>query len=113
MSATIPLEPTTRHSALASDKSGSTENCRDVLERVPETVSLRGAVASRLCGEIRQNVDRHPVWTRDNLGSVLIEVLMKEGFDWNGPAHPDRIKELLVDAYRIARYVIPEERRRF
>lgn len=78
-------------------------------ERVilPESFEFRLRFAHRIVTEMRRT--HQQVWTRDDLGTLLLEVLEDEyDFDWYEPGATDKFKE-----YVAAGHVLPASQRSF
>lgn len=79
---------------------------------LPVSFEFRLRFAHRIVEEMRRT--HQAMWTRDDLGTLLLEVLEDEfGFDWSQPDAVATFKEYLALAYVAAGHVLPVSQRRF
>ena len=79
---------------------------------LPASFEFRLRFAHRLAEEIREL--HKVVWTQEDLGTFLIEVLEEEfGFDWSQPNAVESFREYLALAYVAAGHVLPKSQRAF
>ena len=81
-------------------------------ETLPAAFEFRLRIAHRILEEMRRT--HQAVWTRDDLGTLMLEVLEDEfAFDWSLPNATETFKEYLVLAYVAAGHVLPVSQRDF
>lgn len=79
---------------------------------LPAAFEFRLRFAHRIVEEMRRT--HQVVWTRDDLGTLLLEVLEDEfAFDWLRPDAVATFKEYLAQAYVVAGHVLPVSQRNF
>ena len=79
---------------------------------LPASFEFRLRFAHRIVEEMRRT--HQAVWTRDDLGVLLLETLEDEfAFDWSQHDAVARFKEYLALAYVVAGHVLPVSQRRF
>ena len=79
---------------------------------LPASFEFRLRFAHRIVEEMR--CTHQAVWTRDDLGILLLETLEDEfAFDWSQPDAVATFKEYLKLAYVVASHVLPMSQRRF
>lgn len=86
--------------------------CKPEPVTLPAAFEFRLRFAHRIVEEMRRT--HQTVWTRDDLGTLLMEVLEEEFlFDWSRPDAVETFKEYLAQAYVAAGHVLPESQRDF
>ena len=79
---------------------------------LPAAFEFRLRFAHRIVEEMRRT--HQSTWTRDDLGTLLLEVLEEEfAFDWSQPDATETFKEYLALAYVAAGHVLPASQRDF
>ncbi|MBC7818631.1 MAG: hypothetical protein IAG10_17215 [Planctomycetaceae bacterium] len=79
---------------------------------LPDAFEFRLRFAHRILAEMRRT--HQAVWTRDDLGTLLLEVLEDEfAFDWSQPDAVETFKKYLALAYVAAGHVLPVSQRAF
>ncbi len=79
---------------------------------LPVSFEFRLRFAHRIVEEMRRT--HQAMWTRDDLGTLLLEVLEEEfAFDWSQPDALTTFKEYLALAYVAAGHVLPVSLRAF
>lgn len=86
-------------------------SCREPVT-LPASFEFRLRFAHRIVEEMRRT--QQDVWTRDDLGTLLLEVLEEEfAFDWSELDAAEKFKEYLAQAYVAAGHVLPASQRSF
>ncbi len=86
--------------------------CKPESATLPAAFEFRLRFAHRIVEEMRRT--HQTVWTRDDLGTLLMEVLEEEFlFDWSRPNAVETFKEYLAQAYVAAGHVLPGSQRDF
>lgn len=86
--------------------------CKPEPSTLPAAFEFRLRFAHRIVEEMRRM--HQTVWTRDDLGTLLMEVLEEEFlFDWSRPDAVATFKEYLAQAYVAAGHVLPRSQRDF
>ena len=81
-------------------------------ETLPASFEFRLRFAHRLVEEMRRTPQE--VWTRDDFGVLLLEVLEEEfAFDWSQPGAPEKFQEYYALADVAAGHVLPASQRAF
>ena len=81
-------------------------------DTLPASFEFRLRFAHRLVGEMRRT-PKLP-WTRDDLGTLLLEVLEDEfAFNWSQPDAVETFKNYLALAYVAAGHVLSASQRAF
>ena len=57
--------------------------------------------------------DPRRFWTENDIGRILVDVLLQNEFDGGGSCQLEFVKEWLVRLLDVARQILPPERRRF
>ena len=79
---------------------------------LPASFEFRLRFAHRIVEEMRRT--QQEMWTRDDLGTLLLEVLEEEfAFDWSELDAAEKFKKYLVLAYVAAGHVLPVSQRDF
>ncbi|MFM9965878.1 MAG: hypothetical protein ACKV2Q_32250 [Planctomycetaceae bacterium] len=82
------------------------------LVTLPTSFEFRVRFAHRIVEEMRRT--HQAMWTRDDLGTLLLEVLEDEfAFDWSQPDAVAKFNGYLALSDVAARYVLPESQRAF
>jgi hypothetical protein len=83
-----------------------------VSRSLPMAFEFRLRFAHRIVEEMRRT--HQSVWTRDDLGTLLLETLEEEfAFDWSQSDATQQFKEYLALAYVAASHVLPVSQRTF
>lgn len=86
--------------------------CEPESPTLPMAFEFRLRFAHRIVEEIRRT--HQTVWTRDDLGTLLLETLEDEfAFDWSRSDAVETFKEYLALAYVAAGHVLPVSQRDF
>lgn len=86
--------------------------CEPESQTLPIAFEFRLRFAHRIVEEMRRT--HQVVWTRDDLGTLLMEVLEEKfGFDWSQSDAVETFKEYLALAYVAAGHVLPVSQRTF
>lgn len=86
--------------------------CEPESRTLPLAFEFRLRFAHRIVEEMRRT--HQAVWTRDDLGTLLMEVLEEDfAFDWSQSNAVTTFKEYLALAYVAAGHVLPVSQRDF